>query len=1205
MTTPIPKSALQVQPEQIKHLSDVKLLGLMLKLLHTEAYRSKADISKVVVNAEVKATDAGCDAFTPAPQQQSIWLGDTETCWQFKAGRNGEPKKLEGEVTKDEPSRILRAGGRFVVITGGSVAGEPGRKARRDVLIREAKAAGLPTDKIDVYTSENLAIWCNETPSLAAEIRGMPAGLVPLDRWRTQKAHIEDWFPSDAQSGTIAQLRAALDFVSGNTTHVHIYGQPGVGKTRLALELCKAAPWDTHVLYVGQAQEVSVTALISSIASEPDTHLMLVVDEASSEHLGSFNDALSMANGRIRLVTIGHKRPHDSTRVKPIEVSPLDQATCKAFIKKWHPGMSPEQIDFAAWFSDGYVRLARLASIAIAADPTIDTRKLIEHPDVAALMGRLLGTVEDRRPLYVVALLKSIGWSGRKEVEGQAVAAHFEQKWSDVQYAVDSFHSRLGIAPRKGELRYISPEPLAIYLALEAWRTFQAKCETLPDALPSEEAKDAYYERLRALAGHSGFKKYAQGDLSRPFELSDFRDAGEVRRWEALTAADKTLGLMRLRHALTTATHDERLQLEDDARRRLVWALVHFAWNADGFVESIRSLSELAEAENERWANNATGEFVSKFQVALGGTEVPYKERLPVLESIAQKGPTYLTLVIKALAEAGDNHASRMAPRIHTDGPYSREWLPRTPADFAEHSQAGIQLLTSLVETCTNEHIEQLLKAAKGWTMLLRRADLRDSAAIFYKKVVSKFPATREAVRSTIGNTLSSERKYWKELSPSDYEFVHKLHDEFVDMSLTGRLRQLVSDTDLEDSATRFAQLATELLGQPEVLRTEWSWLCSGQGAGLWLLGQALGEADAHDALNELIKELAMGCGDTRAVAAYLSARAKVRGQEWLDEWLDQLDRDRPDQGDLVVNLTWRCTPTSRGALRIAAILRAERAGPGVSILEFGPWASEMAEQSFLELLNSMVANRRYHSTAISFLSNRLDKHKTLANQVISQSLTLISSPALIRAGHMTSYYWGKVANEVADQDPGAIAKAIFEQQADREGGTWFIQHSEAAGVLQRCAEKNPRAVWDVLKPFLSDYRAAMNFAIGFPSWIMSQLPLTEVLDWVKESPDERAVTAARLVGKDVSIDSLGGKILDMYCHIDGVGSQIMSEFISGIYHGPSSVHWESMADLLDQIGKGTPSARIKKWAEGGSRDFRRMAERDRQSEEEEELRDP
>jgi hypothetical protein len=149
-----------------------------------------------------------------------------------------------------------------------------------------------------------------------------------------------------------------------------------------------------------------------------------------------------------------------------------------------------EHTEFVIRFADGYVRLAHLAAFAVARNPSLDMRQLLGQDEVRAFLDGMLGN-EDRVALYAVAVLTSVGWSEEKDVEGKAIANHLGLDWNVVRAKVRDFDRRLHIAPRGGRYRYISPIPLGIYLALEAWITWPDLMKSLPDALPTEEARDA------------------------------------------------------------------------------------------------------------------------------------------------------------------------------------------------------------------------------------------------------------------------------------------------------------------------------------------------------------------------------------------------------------------------------------------------------------------------------------------------------------------------------------------------------------------------------------------------------------------------------------------------------------------------------------------------------------------------------------------
>lgn len=163
--------------------------------------------------------------------------------------------------------------------------------------------------------------------------------------------------------------------------------------------------------------------------------------------------------------------------------------------------------------------LARLAADAVVQNPSMDVRGLLGREEVHGFLDRMLDH-SDRSALYVVAVLTSVGWTDEKQVEGQLVANHLGQNWNSVPAQVENFHKRFGIAPRGGRYRYISPTPLGIYLALEAWEIYPDRLKSLPTVLPSEDALDAYYQRLQSIASNPQAPEFAREQLAFFFELT-------------------------------------------------------------------------------------------------------------------------------------------------------------------------------------------------------------------------------------------------------------------------------------------------------------------------------------------------------------------------------------------------------------------------------------------------------------------------------------------------------------------------------------------------------------------------------------------------------------------------------------------------------------------------------------------------------------
>ncbi len=196
----------------------------------------------------------------------------------------------------------------------------------------------------------------------------------------------------------------------------------------------------------------------------------------------------------------------------------------RKIIKGWRPAMPVEHVDFLVRFADGYVRLARLAADAVVRDPAINVMGLLSRDEIRGFLDGMLGTV-DRHALYVVAVLTSVGWIDDKQEEGKTIAKHFGFDWNLIQATVQDFHRRFGIVPRGGRYRYISPTPLAVYLAVEAWTTYPDLLKSLSDVLPWESGQRCVLRALTIDGEQSTSSKICKRGTGLFFRVGDYVDA--------------------------------------------------------------------------------------------------------------------------------------------------------------------------------------------------------------------------------------------------------------------------------------------------------------------------------------------------------------------------------------------------------------------------------------------------------------------------------------------------------------------------------------------------------------------------------------------------------------------------------------------------------------------------------------------------------
>ena len=1198
-------NALQVSPGLIASLDDARLNEVMSHLLPAQAYR--CGCPEAYGNTQVDARDKGCDGWSAQPAKADPWLGDTETCWQFKAGRKSEPAELAGEINKPIPRRTLERGGRFVLVASGSTSGLSGMEARQKTLIDNANRAGLPTDNIEVYGSEKLAEWCNQHPAVAARLTGAPEGLWTVDLWEHSEEHRIHYRASPKLESDLSMARSQLDFETErnpeSVLHLHVQGQPGVGKTRFALELCRDAPWRESVVYVRQADDVRLPELIDVSAESPNVRLVVVADEAQPERLEPLRDSVGRADGRVRLITIGASHTPDPSRIPQISIEPLDPAAMQAAVSDWYPDMPWEHVNFVTEFAAGYMKLGRLAADAVAREPSATLPNLLKRHEIRRILDSLLGD-GDRRSLYVVAVLTHVGWTDDKRQEGRAVAEHLNLDWDDVRYHVDRFHDRMGIVPRGGRYRYISPEPLAIYLAHAAWETYADLLKSLPESLPSESAREAYYKRLESLASNPQARKYSRDQLRDFFfRIDDFLETPAARRWSALSTADPELASRNLCEALTASSLDDRRRITFRAVGELVGRLARIASRASGFHDAATALALLAEPENDTWGNGASREFFAKYHVSLGATALPYLRRLPVLDELLGLRRTGMArLVVRALAEVGNDSAGGVVMPSSDQVP-EPDWEPSSQNELLECIDAGIDRLRTIAAARDPELQADLVAAAKEVSWLLRYRDASNSVASFLVELRHAYPDLREPLRMQIAGVLRHDQE---SLPPEQRRILSDLHARFEDPSVEGRLQQYVGPHQWEREAQPdFAVMAAELVLARGALAAQWSWLTSGQAGAAWELGEALATADPDGRLGDELPRLPGDGPDRRVVCGYVAARRSMVGDEWYEQWaVAQFGRD-PQPAGLLLEVISRCGATDRLVCMTVQLVRSRKLSRAiVGRLKYADW-HDTSDRALEPLLQAMMETG-HRDTAASILQRRMESHASDASRWQPLAMELVLDLDLIRCRAMPNHYWYKLTKILVPNHSQEISAAIFRAHAQRDrSDPWFLRYEkEVVEALLSCIDRAPNEVWQELRSYLWPPREAVLFAIGFPTHVLERLPTEAVLDWIAEPPAEQAMERAALLApltnhESLNDESLAARIIALYGADETVHDAFFSHHVAGTFAGPWSLRCRQLANNLSCVAKRTALPGLRAWANKSADALSRMANHQQQEEEE------
>ena len=211
-----------------------------------------------------------------------------------------------------------------------------------------------------------------------------------------------------------------------------------------------------------------------------------------------------------------------------------------------------------------------------------------------------------------------------------------------------------GLLARRGRYVYVTPTVLAIWLvALELRRQQQDIMAVLREE--GAPASDLFWRRFGQLQGNRDAEQLAREVLGEgsPFEAMEPLNSERGSRLFLEIAKVAPLEAARLLDRITDQTQPSALEAMTVGRRNLVWTLEFLAERADTFEAAASSLLRLAAAENESYANNATGVFQSLFQTFLGPSVLPALDRLSILANFLEtRSDDQACLAIEALGSA-------------------------------------------------------------------------------------------------------------------------------------------------------------------------------------------------------------------------------------------------------------------------------------------------------------------------------------------------------------------------------------------------------------------------------------------------------------------------------------------------------------------------------------------------------------------------
>ena len=536
-------------------------------------------------------------------------------------------------------------------------------------------------------------------------------------------------FLNENQVGEYIQnhkIKEIKDVLLNGPSVIRLSALPGFGKTRLLYETFKHLKADSEKLQRfyycksgGELDDVydEFRALLQSKCNDIST---IIIDDCSHELLKKCSDYISNNNYEIKLI-VANNQPYDFYRIPgclDVELLPTDlRNEVNSYIEsniKYNKQES-DIISEIQTLADGFPYMALLLVKAY------NEYKNIGINDIKQLLERLiednsLDNLNYKKALRALALFQPMPSEYENELAYKYVITnnlitHIDSLNEFDLYGLFSkvrgkYNNTL--IENTHQWLNVRPYPLAVYLIsewFEEMSTQHLECLMHDLQQQPDNVKRILIEGMSQRLSSMQESEYAKHSIAKLMYIPNSSFCCEKvvcsemgsRLFLAMSAVNPKAVANCLRYIFSEKdTEWIKSNIKDGIRRNLVCALNKLCFAKESYDDAVVVLAQLAEAENEHWANNSRNEFRQLFHVYLAGTEVDLSRRLKTIEELWNNG--YMSLAIGALDSAFLNHHfNRMGGAEKFGWRHREEYVPQNK-EIIEYWDGCMALLLSWYE---------------------------------------------------------------------------------------------------------------------------------------------------------------------------------------------------------------------------------------------------------------------------------------------------------------------------------------------------------------------------------------------------------------------------------------------------------------------------------------------------------------------------
>src|SRR5579884_700997 len=626
-------------------------------------------------------------------------------------------------------------------------------------------------------------------------------------------------------------------------------------------------------------------------------------------------------------------------------------------------------------------------------------------------------------------------------------------------------------------------------------------------------------------------------------------------------------------HSLIQAESLEALKERTTSRRNLVWALEKLAWHSSTFERAADALLRLALAENETYANNATGTWLALFGAALPATAASPAQRVAyVADTATSPNPDIRKLAVEAAAHGVSTWES---------------------VTVSAEIQGGV-----LVERRGGINTDEERGQYRTQMIAILRARLRDqepevanaAAEVLVKAVHPLITdpycgrALEEALTQLPGSGLDKLRQ--------SISHLHGLFERHPDPAMTRALDHLatllprIDETDelrlllqtqpweLEDTEQRprLEQLVRDM-AESGTVDLIYGWLSEEQLPSAWFVGHVLGSQPR--AQQEGIRQALVGAAtkNVPALGGYLAALVEGGSTDAFDQVLSDAPGLEPST---VLWLSVQGPVTDQALQRIARLLPEVPVAAAARLLV--GWHHKVSTQQLREELTpliSRVASQDDYNAVVSVFSLVTHGADQVADALAEPIWELVARRR--QFPNVGGENWGWV--RLAERSISTRADVLGELLLDLIGSELVVLASdEEARLLQRIAGEIPERLWeDTGRRLLA---GEWRLTLALRGWFTGAFPVDVITRWIGSSEERAQVVASIAAVGGAEPTPVARYLLESFEAFEEVGNSLAAEFMSGSWTGPASSRTAGLIGNLEgwRRSRSEPAA-VKRWA--------------------------